>query len=56
MVTLGLGMRILQVLFFYLIQPKHYAGRLDDAGEDQWFYERPNTVIDRIRNVFKRLL
>lgn len=41
----------------FIIDPaQHYAGRLDDAGEDQWFYERPSTVIDRVKKVFKRLL
>lgn len=39
----------------FVIDPaQNFIGKIDEAGEDQWFYKRPSTFGDRVRGLLKR--
>lgn len=39
----------------YIIDPaQNYIGRIEDAGEGRWFYERPTGFIDKVKNIFRK--
>lgn len=38
----------------FIIDPaQDFIGKIEEAGEDQWFYKRPSTFVDTIRDLLK---